>query len=258
MFAFIRADLISSKNGLAFFLLCLIFFGYTIYSFHFQRNMVHLGRRIFPLMRKNILDDGEVSNWRFIEELDPILRIFELLQILCALIQMACGIAATLELNYFRVFRIAFIVDGIFMICNTFFAVYQLFRIGKVTSRSTMNITLKHQILKRIHTQQVYFICLGVIATFVTFSLAFGLIPLRWEMLIFWILIEICVSSLMIVELIISFRKTLMKKSRVLTSRFKSRKRYTLSVQNVELATPSVKEGETNSQLYLDSATIRL
>ena len=95
-FVLVRVDAISSRNGGTFFFWCLQFLGYAIYSFHFQRKMVHLGRRIFPLMRKNILGNEEFSkDWAFLEHFDSVLIFFQVVQIVCTFTQTGSQVSVS-------------------------------------------------------------------------------------------------------------------------------------------------------------------
>ena len=191
----IRLNAVSALDGVPFFFWCLGFFFFGIYSQLHQRKMIHLARRISPLLAKD-------EQWSFLEKFDFVLKIFGLIEILLLFSQTLCGVLALVFPSDYLIQVIAFSLQGIYMFFLVSSIGYQLYRVARVLKESSITKQDRDLAKKKMDLQNMYFLSIGYIGAIINSLIAVSIFPATWGLLIYWFIIEALVSSHAVIETI--------------------------------------------------------
>jgi len=212
----VRFDQINASNGVTLLFWTVAFAGYGIYSIVFQRKVIRLGKRVIPLARAKLDDmtaeggtnnsgspDNKNNKWDDLASFDQVQVAILLMQFISQFVQLLCGLVLGLIFpGVFVWLQVAYVSEAVYILGNVFSLMYQLQRVYQCVVESHMDNATKGAIRKKFRSQQSHFIVIGCSGMTVNLLLTAAVFPSRWYTLIYWMLIEISVSSLAAIDIL--------------------------------------------------------
>jgi hypothetical protein len=196
MFVLIRLNLSSAYNGVTLLLWALTYNGWAFYTFIYQRKIIRLGKKVLGGARSMLSQESpELQNF------DINLKLLFFVEFICILVQSISGIILGMifpgEIIWIQ---IAFVFEGLYMILSASTLIYQIQRVKRVVFENMLNSSSKSRVVSKMRTQQFYFMLTSSLGAIVNFLVAAKIIPLTWPLIMYWISIELSVSSLDVIE----------------------------------------------------------
>ena len=217
MIVLVRFNQSNASNGVTLMFWTMGFAAYGVYSIVFQRRVIRLGKRVIPVARaklddmtaqggtngSNSQDANKNSKWDDLASFDQVQVAILVMQFISQFVQLLCGLVLGLIFpGVFVWLQVAYVSEGIYILGNIVSLAYQLQRVYQCVVESNMDNATKGAIRKKFRSQQLHFVLIGCSGFVVNLLLTAAVFPSRWYTLIYWMLIEISVSSLSAIDIV--------------------------------------------------------
>jgi hypothetical protein len=208
MFLLVRFNLSSSCNGVTLLLWSVIFDGYAIQSWFFQRKIIRLGKKIIPmsivkLERHTKNDSGFQSRLEKLQKLDANLMIIIFLEVILAIVQTVSGtVMGLIYPGEFVWIQLTFACEALCVLVLNAALIYQLERVITCIKTSTFDEIEKNKLARKFRSQQTHFAITTITIFIIMMQLVGGIFQATWYVMIPGCILETSTSSFAIIEII--------------------------------------------------------